>query len=88
MTQAKKIKKQQEWLGMNYEKVVAESAFTCILKTVCPYCGNTFYTCNRRQIYCPDTFLGTSCAVKVNQARSLIDSGIVVTLAVCENQKV
>ena len=69
MTQAEKVKRQQEWLGMNYEKAVAEGTFTCILKRVCPYCGNAFYTCNNRQIYCPDTFIGTSCAVKANQAR-------------------
>ena len=69
MTKAEKVKAQQERLGAAYEKAVSEGYRSCILKRTCLRCGKVFYTRNQRQIYCPATDSGTSCALKANKER-------------------
>ena len=69
MTNAEKVKKRQEFLENSYESAISEGRHSYILKRVCPYCGKVFYTRNKRQIYCPDTGCGSSCALKANKER-------------------
>ena len=69
MTKAEKVRAQQERLGAAYEKAVSEGYRSCILKRTCLHCGKVFYTRNQRQIYCPDTGIGTNCALKANKER-------------------
>lgn len=69
MSKAERARAEQERLRECYENTVAEGRQSYILKRVCPYCGEVFYTWNQRQIYCPDMGYGTSCVLKANIAR-------------------